>query len=79
MLYNRLSTEYHSTCLGLIFEKQLINEERDLRLLPFYLGTSLLALIIESVLRRHQNIATLLYNQYSLEDLECHKVFCNQL
>lgn len=79
MLYNRLSTEHHSTCLGLIFEEQLVNEERDLRLLPFYLGCSLLALIVDNVLRRHQIIAKLLYDRYNLEDIECHKVFCNQL
>lgn len=79
MLYNRFSSEYHSTCLGLIFEEQLINEERDMRLLPFYIGNSLLALMIDSVLKKHQNIAKLLYNRYNLEDLECHKVLCNQL
>lgn len=79
MLYNRLSTEHHSTYLGLIFEEHLVTEERDLRLLPFYLGCSLLALMIDSVLRRHQDIAKLLYDRYNLEDLECHKVFCEQL
>lgn len=79
MLYNRLSTEHHSTYLGLIFEEQLITEEKDLRLLPFYLGCSLLALMINSVLRGHQDIERLLYDSYNLEDLECHKVFCNQL
>lgn len=79
MLYNRLSTEHHSTCLGLIFEEQLVNEERDLRLLPFYLGCSLLALIVDNVLRKHQIIANLLYSRYNLEDIECHNVFCDQL
>lgn len=79
MLYNRLSTEHHSTYLGLFFEERIVTEERDLRLLPFYLGCSLLALMIDSVLRRHQDIAKLLYARYNLEDLECHKVFCDQL
>lgn len=51
MLYNRLSTEHHSTCLGLIFEEQLVTEERDLRLLPFFLGCSMLALMVDSVLK----------------------------